>query len=192
MFLGIYGMCIPTESVWVTSDFHFDHTNIIKYCNRPFNSISEMNCTLMTELWEKVKPWQYLLFLGDMSFGRGSRKPKWWLQQMPGRVIYVKGSHDNGIRSTMVYPHNTLLVVEGSLKAELYQHSHAELIKFSHEPSYGNVWNVHGHTHENRPYYMPRNNRIHIGVDGNKFSPVPLDNIIGTIQLSQGGENASS
>ena len=28
--------------IFVTSDIHFSHSNIIKYCNRPFENIFEM------------------------------------------------------------------------------------------------------------------------------------------------------
>ena len=39
-----------------TSDSHFHHANIIKYCNRPFSSVEEMN-QVMIERWnEVVKP----------------------------------------------------------------------------------------------------------------------------------------
>ena len=41
------------QNVFFTSDTHFWHENIIKFCNRPFSSIEEMNDTII-ENWNKV------------------------------------------------------------------------------------------------------------------------------------------
>ena len=32
-----------TERVWFTADSHIGHRNIIKYCQRPFSDVKDMN-----------------------------------------------------------------------------------------------------------------------------------------------------
>ena len=57
---------------WLFSDPHFDHANIIRYCERPFKDVEEMNETLLRNYRELVGPDDGVYFLGDMAFGRNS------------------------------------------------------------------------------------------------------------------------
>lgn len=43
----------PEGKVFLISDTHFDHENIIKYCSRPFKSKDEMNKTIIDN-WNSV------------------------------------------------------------------------------------------------------------------------------------------
>ena len=53
--------------VWFTADFHLGHSNIIRYCGRPFASASEMDEEILACVNESVKPEDELYFLGDFA-----------------------------------------------------------------------------------------------------------------------------
>ena len=38
------------HKIWFTSDLHFGHKNVIKFCHRPFVDVKEKNIDLM-EYW---------------------------------------------------------------------------------------------------------------------------------------------
>ena len=65
------------KNIWFSSDFHYGHKNIcrgvstwsnLKY-TRDFQSIEEMNYTLVNNINSYVKKDDDLYFLGDWSFG---------------------------------------------------------------------------------------------------------------------------
>jgi calcineurin-like phosphoesterase family protein len=54
-------------SRYVISDHHFGHANIIEYCDRPFDSVGEMNTTLLNRHYETVGESDVLVHLGDIA-----------------------------------------------------------------------------------------------------------------------------
>ena len=58
--------------IFLTSDQHFGHQNIIKYCNRPFDFSSEgvIDCikTIFERYNEKVSDDDIVFHLGDIAF----------------------------------------------------------------------------------------------------------------------------
>lgn len=87
------------KDIWVISDTHFNHENIIKYCNRPFDSVKQMN-EYMVEMWNSVvKPGDKIYHLGDVYMGGGfGREYTHFLlkYRLHGRKRLVLGNHDNG------------------------------------------------------------------------------------------------
>ena len=56
-------------NTWFTSDFHLGHRNIIRYCNRPFQSTGEMDAAILDNLNSRVQQNDILYFLGDFCMG---------------------------------------------------------------------------------------------------------------------------
>ena len=76
---------------FVTSDLHLDHTNIIKYCKRPFMNTEDMNKTLVDNWNNTISNKDTVYFLGDMSFGKGSRSADYWLSKLNGNIFFIRG-----------------------------------------------------------------------------------------------------
>jgi len=88
---------------WVCSDFHLSHFNIIKYTDRPFKSLNEMNETIIRNVNERVKPNDIVYFLGDYCFrnsiggkkGEGEPiKAEEFQKKFNGQWVYLAGNHD--------------------------------------------------------------------------------------------------
>ena len=62
-------------TVWVTSDLHFYHKNIIKYSpnTRPYSDVNEMNEALQLEWNTKVHPHDTVYILGDVAFSNAQQ-----------------------------------------------------------------------------------------------------------------------
>lgn len=77
---------------YFSSDSHFWHNNVIKYCNRPFSSIEEMNETLVNNWNSVVKPDDIVTYLGDFSLA--FRAVETFSHRLNGFKWLVPGNHD--------------------------------------------------------------------------------------------------
>jgi len=78
--------------LYLSSDQHYWHSNVIKYCNRPFSSVEEMNEKLITNWNEMVKPDDTVIVVGDFSLAL--RPVETITPRLMGRKILVSGNHD--------------------------------------------------------------------------------------------------
>jgi calcineurin-like phosphoesterase family protein len=78
-----------------TSDTHFGHENIIKYCKRPFANAKEMDKVLVQNWNKVVGPDDLVYHLGDFAVGGGPAGP--YLDQLNGKIILIHGNHDERI-----------------------------------------------------------------------------------------------
>ena len=88
-------------STFFTSDSHYGHANIIKYCNRPFASVEEMDNTLIHNWNAVVRPEDTVYHLGDFAVGGGPAAP--YLRRLNGTIYFCLGNHDKRLRFIKAY-----------------------------------------------------------------------------------------
>lgn len=144
------------RSVYLMSDLHLGHENVIKYDNRPFKSVEEMNESIINELRTKLKPEDILIDLGDMFWEIKGPECKDILDSIPARIIYkAPGNHDRdtfyfGPQAVLSYRFAyisdilDLRVVYNKVKYRLTL-SHFPLSAWNHQRR-GSLM-IHGHCH---------------------------------------------
>lgn len=163
-------------TTFFTSDTHFDHANIIRYCDRPHRDVDEINRELIRR-WNMVVGISDTVFhLGDFAFASGPRVEE-LLIYLHGVKILIAGNHDP--RSTRrargwaevadSYSHN-LGGGDGPLCHMIHRPNDARSL-FSLDqlgPSSGRVV-LHGHTHGQRGHHpyepVPGVRYLDVGVD---------------------------
>lgn len=167
-------MTYTESNTFFTSDLHFDHANIIKYCNRPFSSINHMNTVLVNEWNRVVKEGDNVFICGDFCFGS---KQRWrdLLNMLNGNKYLIIGNHDKEI------PANTFAGVKDRMNIKVYDSEIDDIqeIILDHYPmltwknSHRGSWNLFGHVHSiNNSFLTPSNNQYDVGVDNNNFAPI--------------------
>lgn len=165
--------------LFVTSDTHFNHKNIIKYCSRPFKNLHEMNKIIISNWNERIKENDTILFLGDFCFKVNKEKYLIWKNQLNGNIVFIKGNHDkNNSLKTYI---NSLIIEYGNYKI-LCQHRPPEEI-----PDYIN-FALCGHVHE-KWKSKAKPPTINVSVDMWNFRPIRMDEIL---KYYKGGKFAES
>jgi calcineurin-like phosphoesterase family protein len=181
---------------WFTSDFHFGHQNIIKFCDRPFASVEEMDYTLVKNYEALVKPSDTVFILGDLSMSFQIAKK--FIEGLPGKKFLIAGNHDfchpankkgrNGLAKwTEAYKSigfeevllELILTVEQE-KIRLHHmpytgdHHDTEVRYAEHRPRSDGLKLLHGHVHTT---WTKRGSMLNVGVDKHGFAPISLEKV---------------
>ena len=179
----------PLPQTFFTSDWHLNHSNVLKFDGRPFETVEDMGNKIITNMNKCVGADDRLILCGDIVFGN---KPVWryWLSQLICKnLILVKGNHDSyldipkemflliveqmGIRADR----NThILVSHYPYRWPWYRFDKRKIRHREHRPVDNGGYLIHGHTHDVRNISHPR--MFHVGVNACDYKPVSMSAII--------------
>ena len=177
------------EKTFFTSDTHFGHANIIKYCARPFENTEEMDKVLI-ENWNKKVPKDGLVYhLGDFAWGTIN----YWeriREQLNGEIILIYGNHDDRLlyneRMHRLFKEVTPQKKVWFDKTCIYMNHYPFLCFGGAWEGLDATWQLFGHVHSN-----PRSEegldhkrlvncfptQYDVGVDNNNFTPISFDEV---------------
>jgi calcineurin-like phosphoesterase family protein len=174
-----------------TSDLHFGHERIIELCNRPFDSVQEMNEELIRRWNETVGTADTVYMLGDIVMGKlDDNLPL--VSRLNGLKMLIPGNHDRvwpgynrkGVREQDLeryWDAGFFMILDSPWKHRNgWTLCHFPDVGDSHEEDRFASWRpstpqeneilVHGHVHEEWKF---DGNRVNVGVDVWDFRPVP-------------------
>ncbi len=160
--------------VYFTSDNHYFHDNIIKYCNRPFVSSGDMN-TEMASRWNSVvEPGDVGIFVGDVSAGLKKRQSELRdiISGLNGTKILIRGNHDHQtnewyIESGFLKVFDFINLGQVMIRHYPIPESPSGTICNSDLGNYAHV--IHGHVHTNVPNFE---RHFNVAADRHDFYPV--------------------
>lgn len=159
---------------YLTTDTHFSHPTILKYCERPIDYEQRI-----VNGWKNLIPGQHVLIhLGDICMSQPTEVHEKYIIPLKVKKILVRGNHDS--KSDTWYLEHGWDWVCGSMTTE----RGGKKILFSHEPKWWDgsyELNIHGHLHNLcHPELngIPKGGHKLLALEGTDYRPWDLDKII--------------
>ncbi len=183
--------------VWFTADTHFGHSNILKYCNRPFlndeesrlleddprgswrvsrESLARHDDALIEAINRSVAVDDTLWILGDFCWGKYREAKRYVDRIQCDRVHLVWGNHDD----RTVGQAFTKTIEQGMIRVQ------DQRIWLNHYPMrswdgrFHGSWHLYGHVHgrfsaedAEKPWSLTRD----VGVDVCNYAPISFEEL---------------
>lgn len=186
-------------TIWFTSDHHFGHANIIKYCSRnrignePY-TLQEMHQRMINEWNSRVQPDDVVYHLGDFAWN--PEVMVWAIKELHGEIHLIRGNHDK--RMGKYIDRNFAWVGDyKEIKVDDDEMETRQKIILFHYPieswnaRHHGSWHLHGHVHGTKHVRKVAQvpGRLDVGVDAHDFCPLSYDDIktIFTVDLVKNG-----
>ena len=168
------------EKIFFTADTHFGHKKIIKYSNRPFASVEEMDRVMIDRWNEQVSDVDIVYHLGDVGLCP-PKKLMPLLQELNGRICLIRGTHEASAeacsdRFDWIKDYHELEVDDpdayGGKRCIVLFHYAMRVWNASHH----GAWSLYGHTHGDLED-LPDSLSFDVGVDSHDFRPISYEEV---------------
>lgn len=166
--------------IFFIADTHFGDENIIRYENRPFSTVYEMDNALISNWNKTVSNRDEVFLLGDFSMYNREKSIEIG-KKLNGKKTLILGNHD--IQSEQFY------LDCGVSSVIRYPIVYQNFWILSHEPMYINntmpYANIFGHVHGNIMYKTVTSQSYCISVERIDYTPIDFDSIKTAMGISR-------
>ena len=162
------------EMIFFTADTHFGHTNIIKFCDRPYDNIEAMDRALIDNWNKVVSPNDTVYHLGDFAF-RNSKSLTYYVKQLNGKIHLILGSHDF---KSGAYKRDDLFASINTMETIKHEKHEITLCHYAMRvwpKSHYNSLQLYGHSHGG---LNPIGKQMDVGVDDTGYCPIHINDVI--------------
>lgn len=183
----------PSNKIFFTSDQHFGHEGIIKFANRPYNSVDEMDKDLIYKWNETVSADGLTFVLGDIGFCDKNRIMDIY-SQLNGRKILIRGNHDSNYKDKILDSlfdeiHSILYTrIRDVITSKYLYMSLCHYPMLDWQGSFKGSWQLFGHLHTRDLVEFDTlrtklfASQYDVGVDNNNYRPISFDEVKQIIQ----------
>jgi len=180
--------------IYITSDWHINHKNIITFCNRPFPSVEAMEEDCLNYVNKIVGSDDIIWHLGDLHWSKDASIVKTFIEKIPCKMNFIRGNHDYGIDNLAEYLGlvNQISGKKPNPKIDIYDeyilHHKGLDITLNHyckytwyKRRYGQL-HFFGHSHNPAGQHFGFGKSMEIGYDPQGKWLVPLDEAIAALR----------
>ena len=177
---------------WFTADLHLGHDNIIRYCDRPFKTVTDMNQALIENWNARVGSDDTAYLLGDFCMARKREEVQEYRDQLNGKIILVRGNHDHKITRKVfqpdcfddlpleIGPYKCILAHRPFYPPQIEVPARDQDTNAARQASYGAFdFVISGHIHEKRLW---TGKSFNVGVDKHDFFPLSFEEVLSHLE----------
>lgn len=164
------------SNIWFTSDHHWGHANIIRFSQRPFADVEEMDEALI-ERWNRVvQKGDTVYHLGDIFLHKDLQRAHEIRDRLKGQICLIKGNHESTAqrmreRFGWIKEYAEVRIPDASAPGG------EQMIVLCHyafriwNKSHHGSWHLYGHSHGSLPD-DPNARSFDVGVDCHDYAPI--------------------